>query len=447
MKTIDLTNGKIINSLVKLSLPIIITNFIQTAYGMIDMIWIGRLGSDSVAAIGTASFFINLALAIFTLVLIGTGVKLSHAIGKDDSESKSFYINNSIVLTLIIGIAYTIFLCIFKKSLIGFYDLNNQYVVNMAENYLVLSSLGIIFMFFNSLFTTILNSYGNSKIPFRANTIGFIFNMVLDPILIFGAGNFKGLGVSGAAIATLIARIVVLLVFVFISYKNIKNIFKDFKLDLKRAFEVIKMGMPITLQRVTFILISMVIAKIVANFGATAIAVQKVGVQIESISYITIGGLQGAIAAYVGQNYGAKKFDRIKEGYFKGLIMTIAFGSLVSFIFILFPEPIFKIFLNSNEALTMGSSYMKILGISQVFMCMELFTVGAFNGIGKTFIPPIISVIFSALRIPFAIILSKSYLFGIDGIWLSISISSIFKGVILVIWFMFNFKKLKKEVQ
>ena len=86
MKDVRLTEGDITKSLLKLSLPIIGTNFIQTAYGMIDMIWIGRLGSDSVAAIGTATFFINLAMALSTLIVIGTGVKISHAIGRGDSD-------------------------------------------------------------------------------------------------------------------------------------------------------------------------------------------------------------------------------------------------------------------------------------------------------------------------------------------------------------------------
>lgn len=447
MEKIDLTKGDITKSLLKLSLPIIATNFIQMAYGMIDMIWIGRVGSGAVAAIGTASFFINLAMALFTLIVIGTGVKISHAVGRGEEKEGKDYIANGFILSITLALLYIIFIFTFKNKLIGFYELGNVVVENMAKNYLVISSIGIIFMYFNSLLTTIFNSYGESKMPFRANTIGFIFNIVLDPILIFGFGPIKPLGVFGAALATLIARIVVFTMFLRISKGRFSFLRKGIKLNIKKAKEVIHMGLPIAAQRVIFTLISIIIAKIIANWGATAIAVQKVGVQIESISYITIGGLQGAIAAFVGQNYGAKKEERIKLGYYKALKLTIIFGLLVTLTFFIFSKQIFGIFLSENEALNMGNIYMKILGLSQVFMCMELLTVGAFNGIGKTYAPPIISIIFSGLRIPMAMFLSNENLFGLNGVWMSISVSSLFKGTILVTWFLIELKKLKFNIK
>lgn len=442
MKKIDLTEEDITKSLITLSLPIIATNFIQTAYGMIDMLWIGRVGSDAVAAIGTASFFINLAMAIFTVVSIGTGVKISHAIGRGREKESKIYIQNGIVLTIIISLIYTIFLLVLKKQLIGFYNLGSDVDI-MAQKYLLISAIGIIFMFFNTLLTSILNSYGDSKLPFKANTIGFVFNIILDPILIFGIGIISPLGVVGAALSTLISRIAVFFMFIKMAKGKLNIYSKKIKFNRDKCLEVFKLGLPITIQRVIFTLISMSIAKLVADYGATAIAVQKVGVQIESISYMTIGGLQGAIAAFVGQNYGAMKKERIKEGYYRALRLTIIFGLTITLIFIVFSKQIFGIFLSDSESLIMGSTYMKILGLSQVFMCIELLTVGAFNGIGKTYAPPIISVVFTALRIPMAIALSSITILGINGIWMSISISSLFKGVILLSWFLIDMNKLK----
>lgn len=452
MKKVDLTEDDITKSLIKLSLPIIATNFIQTAYGMIDMLWIGRLGSDAVAAIGTASFFINLAMAIFTIVSIGTGVKISHAIGRGREKESKTYIQNGIILTSFIGLIYTIFLFIFNKQLISFYKLG-IYVDVMAQKYLLISAIGIIFMFFNTLLTSILNSYGDSKLPFKANVIGFIFNIILDPILIFGIGIIKPLGIVGAALATLIARIIVFLMFIKMSKGKLKVFEDKFNFDKDKCLSVIKLGLPITMQRVIFTLISMSIAKLVSDYGAIAIAVQRVGIQIESISYMTVGGLQGAIAAFVGQNYGAMKKDRIKEGYYKALKLTIVFGLTITLAFTVFSKQIFGIFLSDNESLIMGSTYMKILGLSQVFMCIELLTVGAFNGIGKTYAPPIISVTFTALRIPMAIFLSNISFLNLNGIWISISISSFFKGVLLLSWFLIDINKLtfnyntKKEIE
>ena len=441
MKDVKLTEGDITKSLLKLSLPIIGTNFIQTAYGMIDMIWIGRLGSASVAAIGTATFFINLAMALSTLIVIGTGVKISHAIGRGDSEEAKVYIKNGIILSIILASLYTLFIFIFKTNLMEFYDFKKD-VFNMAVNYLEISAVGIIFMYLNSLLTTIFNSYGESKMPFLANTVGFLFNIILDPILIFGTSIIKPSGVTGAAIATLVSRIIVFMIFIIFSRKRLSFLRKGINLNYNKGISVIKLGLPITMQRVIFTLISIMVAKIVSDFGSTAIAVQKVGVQIESISYITIGGLQGAIAAFMGQNFGAKNKDRIKLGYYKSLKLTIIFGSFITLIFLIFPKEIFSIFLSEKEALDMGITYMRVLAFSQIFMCAELLTVGAFNGIGKTYIAPIISITFTSLRIPCAMILSNPNLFGLNGIWMSISVSSVFKGVILVTLFLIGLKKL-----
>ncbi|WP_411553725.1 MATE family efflux transporter [Paenibacillus lautus] len=257
-------------------------------------------------------------------------------------------------------------------------------------------------------------------------------NIILDPFLIYGFGSFKGWGVAGAAIATLTANLLVTLLFIM-KTKNLEMISKKSVWNSRLMKEVIRLGVSITIQRVTFTIISIFIAKIIVGWGADAIAVQKVGIQIESISYMTIGGLQGAIAAFFGQNYGARRLDRIQQGYRKAFALTSIFGTFISLIFILFPQQLFSLFLTDDTSMKLGEDYMRIIGFSQLFMCMELMTVGAFNGIGKTHIPPIFSILFTALRIPLALLLSEP--FGLNGVWMSIALSSVFKGIILVIWF------------
>ena len=114
-------------------------------------------------------------------------------------------------------------------------------------------------------------------------------------------------------------------------------------------------------------------------------------------------------------------------------MLVIFFGTLVSLAFIIFPNQLFRIFIDDASVIATGTGYMRTLGYSQLFMCIELLSVGAFNGIGRTYAPPIIAIIFSALRIPIALWLSQ--FMGIDGVWWSISVTSIFKGIILTVWF------------
>ncbi|WP_422656875.1 MATE family efflux transporter [Paenibacillus sp. EC2-1] len=429
---IDLTQGPIMPSLMKLALPIIATNFISTTYGLVDMIWIGRLGSGPVAAIGTASFFINLAIALSTMTTIGTGIKVSHCMGSGDQDRAKSYVKNGFVMSILIGILYMAFVFAANQKLIGFFDLGSVEVEKMSSDFLVISMMGTLFTIVNMLYATILNSMGNSKQPFRIFTIGLVVNIVLDPLFIFGIGSFEGWGVSGAALATVTANLIVTIVFIW-QTRNSDLFRTSSKWNLRQMLEVIQMGLPITIQRVTFTIISIIIAKIIVRFGADAIAVQKVGIQIESISYMTIGGLQGAIAAFFGQNYGARRLDRIQQGYRKSLLLTTVFGIVISLIFILFPAQLFSIFLADASSLELGTNYMRIIGYSQLFMCLELMTVGAFNGLGKTHIPPMFSITLTALRIPLAILLSGP--FGLNGVWMAISLTSVFKGVVLVFWF------------
>ncbi|SMF84713.1 putative efflux protein, MATE family [Paenibacillus uliginis N3/975] len=430
--TNDLTQGPIMPTLMKLTIPIIATNFISTTYGLVDMIWVGRLGSGPVAAIGTASFFINLAIALATMITIGTGIKVSHCMGAGQVEQARSYVKNGFVMSVVLGLLYMVFIVLTKDHLIGFFDLGSDEVELMAKQFLLISIMGIVFSILNTLYATILNAMGNSKQPFHIFSVGLILNIILDPFLIFGVGSFEGWGVAGAAIATLTANVLVTVLFI-IQTRSSQFMSKSSVWDSHLMKQVIRMGLPITIQRVTFTIISIIIAKIIVRWGADAIAVQKVGIQIESISYMTIGGLQGAIAAFFGQNYGARQLDRIQQGYRKALLLTSIFGTFISLVFIIFPQQLFSLFLSDEASLKLGTDYMRIIGFSQLFMCMELMTVGAFNGIGKTHIPPIFSILFTALRIPLALILSEP--FGLNGVWMSIALSSVFKGVILVFWF------------
>lgn len=439
-QSLTLTKGPIKNQLFKLTIPIIATNFIQTTYQLIDMIWVGKVGSDAVTAVGTATFYINLAMALLTLVSIGTGVKIAHSIGSQNDEAVRAYYQNGFYLATIIGIVYFIIVSFFHDYLISIFNLNEINIETLAKGYLTLSIGGILFSFYNGLFAVTLTSSGNSKLAFRISTIGFFINIGLDPLLIFGIGPFPQLGINGAALATIIANLIVTIVFV--TRTNFVQQFRgNANLNFKKIVEVLKLGLPITLQRVTFIFISIVIAVIVARFGPHGIAVQRIGVQIEAISFMTIGGLQGAIAAFIGQNYGAKQWGRLKNGYSEALKLTIIFGALVMGLFLLFPSQLFTIFIQDEIIISEGIYYMRIIGLSQIFMCIELLTVGAFNGIGKTYIPPIFSISITVLRIPLAIILSQPHLFNLNGVWLSISMTSILKGIILVGWFKFTINR------
>ncbi len=434
-KNLNLTEGNIFKTITKLALPIMGTSFIQMAYNLTDIMWLGRLSTKAVAAAGTAGFFMWFGAGLILISQIGVGVGVAQSYGRNEIQEAKNFIANGIQLDFFIAILYSLFLYFFRYNIIGFFNIDDLDVFNMAIEYLKIISFGMTFYFMNPIFSTTLNSSGDSITPFKVNAIGLVFNMVLDPLLMFGIGPIRGFGIKGAASATVIAQIIVSITFVIISkrnetlYSHVK-IFKNPEMDyIKR---IIKLGFPAFLQTSAHAGIGMILTRIIAGFGSTPIAVQSVGSQIESLSWMTSEGFSAAISAFIGQNYGAKKYDRIKEGYKTGMKIVGTIGLIATLILTIGAKPLFKIFVPDDPyAIEEGIRYLRILGLSQFFMGIEIGTAGAFNGLGKTLIPAIVGVSLNGLRIPMAIILSGYTTLGLSGVWWSISSTSIVKGIVL----------------
>lgn len=444
-----LTEGKIRSTLVKLALPIMGTGFIQMAYNLTDIIWLGRLSTEAVAAAGTAGFFLWFGSALVMISQVGVGVNVAQSLGRGSMEEAKKYISNGFQLDFVIAIAYALFLLVFRHQIIGFFNLQDENVINMAVEYLTIIAIGIIFHFLNPIFSAILNSSGNSLTPFKINTIGLIANIIIDPILIFGPGPIPALGIKGAALATILSQFFVTSMFVLIGkindtiYSHVKLFLKP---DMKYIKNIVKIGLPPFMQMGLHASINMVITRIIAGFGPVAVAVQSIGSNIESITWMTADGFSSAISAFTGQNYGAKKLERIKEGYKQGIQILGSIGILTTLLIIFGAETLFTIFVPDDPAaIKEGINYLRILGLSQFFMSIEIGTTGAFNGLGKTMPPTVNGVILNALRIPAALILGSTAL-GLSGVWFSISVSSIFKGIILFIWFSIVLKNLSIEI-
>jgi len=435
-RQIDLTTGSITGKLIQLSMPIMGVSFVQTAYNLIDMIWIGKAGSAALAAVGTAGFFTWLAEAFYMLPRLGASIRVAQSVGQKDYKKTKQYITSALQMTVVLAFLYGLTLLAFNKPLIEFFALGDESINQMARTYLMTIGAGMLFYFSGPVFTGIFTGLGDSKTPFIVNSIGLIINIVLDPILIFGLGSFEGLGVLGAALATVSAQVVVTILFISIVLKR-KLEYLSINILKKPKWKLIKdmtiLGLPGAIQSAIYTIISMVIGRIVANWGPVPIAAQKVGSQIEAISWMTAGGFSTAISTYVGQNYGAKQYKRIEKGIRVTLLLAIGVGAFAMLLLILVPESLMHIFVSEIDTIEVGKQYLQILGYSQIFMCVEITMIGAFSGLGRTYLPNTIVILFTALRIPMALFLSSQL--ALNGVWWSISISSIIKGLVLVLMY------------
>lgn len=429
--SIDLTTGDIKKNIIKFTSPILGTSFINMTYTFVDMVCIGILGSGAVAAVGTAGFFIWFINASSSMARIGTQVYVSQSFGNKSYDSIKKYTLAAVYINFIFGLIVALLLILLNNLLVAYFKLGNPDIIEHTKNYLIIIAFSVPFIYINPILSAMLNSIGNSKVPFFVNSCGLVFNIIFDILLIFGIGFFPKLGVTGAALATSLAHLFVFSILLMYNSRLDDNYRINFlaKVSFANMQEIIKIGFPPALQSTLYCVYSIVLARIIASFGATSIAVQKVGSQIESISWMTAEGLAVAGTAFVGQNFGSKKFDRINDGIKILLNFSMIFGIFATILLVFFGNGVFSIFLREEEALRGGIDYLRILGYSQIFMCLEILYIGIFNGFGETKFPALVSIVLTGMRIPIALYLSQ--FMGVDGIWWAISGTSIAKGIIL----------------
>ena len=200
-------------------------------------------------------------------------------------------------------------------------------------NYLRIVSIGMCFAVINPVMSSVYLGFGNSKTPFYINSIGLIVNMVLDPILIFGLWFIPELGIKGAAIATMMSNILVFSIFVF-KLKSPESVLPRLKLFVSLRIKIVKrilrIGIPVAIGHMSFCIFSMCIARIVSAYGTIPLGVQNIGAGIEALSWNTALGFSAALSAFTAQNYGAKKYDRIKQGYYVILFLSISLGLIAT---------------------------------------------------------------------------------------------------------------------
>lgn len=440
-----LTDGPIFRVLTNLALPIMASAFLATAYNITDLAWIGTLGSKAVAGVGVGGMYLWLSQGLSMLARMGGQVPMAQELGKGNTENAKKYALTALWTAVVFGILFGAVSLIFTDPFVAFFHLETPETIAYAKSYLQITCGLVIFSYIGYVLTGLYTAQGDSKTPLKANFIGLVTNMFLDPVLILGIGPFPRLEVIGAAIATVVAQFLVAVVLVIDIYApRSKNILKHSRLfhlsEITYFKTVFKIGTPSALQSSLYCAFSMMLTRMVSGFGDGAIATQRVGGQIESITWNAADGFAAALNAFTAQNYGAGKIDRVKKGYQLSTLIIALWGSLIGVLFILFPKGIADIFFHEPEVIAIAIGYLIIIGIGEPFMCVEIVSSGAISGLGNTRLCSAISIVLTGSRVPLAYLLSHTGL-GLSGIWWALTITSILKGIIFFLAFHRESKK------
>ena len=436
----NLTEGSIRKQLFNLAIPIMGTSFVQMAYSLTDMAWVGRIGSEAVAAIGAVGILTWMLQSFSLLNKVGAEVTVGQSIGSGNQQEAKAYAAHNLTLALIFSLMWGVIFFSLAIPIVSLYKLSPEISAKAVE-YLRIVSTAFPFVFLASAFTGVHNAAGLSKIPFYISGAGLVLNMLLDPLFIL----LFGWGTAGAAYATWLSQCMVILLFVY-QLKVRNKLWDDFHffvpLKWKYTLKVVRIGIPVALLNSFFAVINMLMGRTASTYGGHyGLVALTTGGQIEAIAWNTSQGFSTALSAFTAQNYAARKSDRVEAAYRTTLMMTSIFGIFCTFLYVFYGNEIFSIVVPEREAYMAGGLFLRIDGYSMMFLMLEITMQGLFYGIGRTVLPAVTSIVFNTLRLPLAMLLGAIGL-GIEGVWWAICISSILKGIVSFIWFRTLSKKI-----
>ncbi|MDR1932964.1 MAG: MATE family efflux transporter, partial [Spirochaetales bacterium] len=215
--------------------------------------------------------------------------------------------------------------------------------------------------------------------------------------------------------------------------------------DKKKIAMILKWALPIGLESILFCFLSMVTSRIEASFGANAVAASKVGSQVESLSWLIGGGFGSALVAFIGQNYGAGKQERIRKGVRTSAAAMAVWGVFVTLFLIFAGGFVFSLFLPDPEMVKLGVPYLRILAFCQLTFNLEAVGAGAFKGTGRTLQPSLVSVVSNIIKPILALFLSRTSL-GLYGVWIAISLTAILRGVWVCVWYIVSSRNQQHDI-
>ena len=430
-------------SMWRLAVPIMIGMGIQTLYTIIDMIFIGRLGGDAIASVA-----FNMPIFFFVMGLsfgLGNGVTASIArfIGSNDKVNADNSAEHAVAMALAISLILTVSGLLFGKQILLFIGCTND-ILPLAWDYLKVSCYGISFGVFSGFFRSILAGEGEMKLPMIVAGLGTILNTILDPIFIF----YMDLGVAGAAWATTISQIIVCLVFIYMLFvKNhtyVRFKLKDFSFSSYIIYDIIKVGIPVSMSMVVMALGQLVFNRLLVNFSTDAVAAYQIGGRVDMIVFLPIFGIASALTTIVGMFYGADEFEKIKSISLYGIKSSFLITTICSVFLFIFAPSVVKVFTMDTVIQKISIDYLRTISFLFPFISIGLTIGRILQGLGRgmpSLIITIVRVIGLAgpLAYFFTFVLDKP----VEWIWYSMFISGIFATIISITWITVAFRKFK----
>ena len=401
----DFTTGNLNRAIVLLAIPMVLEMALESLFAVVDVFWVGRLGADAVATVGLTESLLSLIFAVGFGLGLSTTAMVARRIGEKDAPGAAVAGVQAIVIGLATSFLVGVPCWIYAARLLEVMGAS-PHIVAMGSGYarIALGGCGAIMMLF--LNNAIFRGAGDAAVAMRLLWVSNIINLVLDPCLIFGWGPFPKLGVTGAALATFTGRSIGVLYQFYRLLRGTERIHiltSQLRVNLRVLLRLLRVSLTGILQFTIADVSWIGLVRIVSLFGSAALAGYTVAIRIVIFVILPSWGLSNAAATLVGQSLGAKQPERAEQSVWRTGIYNMAFLGSVGVFFILFAEPVIRLFTNDPAVVPLAVSCLRILSYGNIGYAYGMVMLQAFNGAGDTVTPTIVNFFgFWLLELPLA---------------------------------------------
>ncbi|MBR5401760.1 MAG: MATE family efflux transporter [Treponema sp.] len=424
----NMTEGNPVRLLLVFSVPMLIGNIFQQLYNLADSVIVGQvIGADALAAIGATGSITFFFFALCNGIGQGGGIITSHFFGEgNDTKVKNCIVNTAFIMLVVPLVIGTI--AFFAAQPILKFLKTPELIIEESTAYMKIMCISLVMISVYNFISSMLRALGDSKTPLYFLIFSCFLNVILDLIFVC----VFHMGVIGAGIATLISNVIcgtLCTIFAFRTNMYFKLTKSDIHLNTEILSKCVKLGVPLSLQYSMIAISCMALQRVVNNFGPVAVAAFTAVSRVEQLLHQPYQTLGAALSTYSGQNYGAKKYDRMILGYKKAMIMMTVFTLAMLPVMQFFGNSIIRFFVKEPDVISMGATALKISSWFYVFLGCIYTIRGVLTGAGDATFALIngITEVIGRFTVPF--ILTAIPLFGVWGIWWSVGI----------VWFMSAF--------
>ena len=434
--------------LMQMSLPMVSSMLVQALYNVVDSIYVSHISENALTAVSLAFPVQNLMIAVACGVGVGMNALLSRCLGKRDYDGANSAAEHGGLL-MAIG---TLLFVLFGFFGAGFFFQSQTNIAEIVEGgtvYIRICCIASFGIFFEIFFERLLQSTGKTFYSMIAQGAGAILNIILDPILIFGIFGIPGMGIAGAALATVIGQIAAMLVGLYLHHRyNDEVLIKplEFRLHRETIATILQVGIPSMLMMAIGSVMSYGLNRILFTFSATAVAVFGAYFKLQSFVFMPVFGMNNGIVPIIAYNYGYKRPDRIKQTMKLGMGCAIGYMTLGTLAFLLIPDVLLGFFDASPELLAIGVPALRTICLCFPFAAFSIVAGSVFQALGNG----VYSLVMSVCR-QLVVLLPVAYLLAqlgnVDLVWLSYPIAEVASGTLCSIFLIRIFKQKLKPME